>query len=32
MLLVEREPDRLLDSFAAYSAPVVEKWISPAER
>ncbi|MDH3195590.1 MAG: TIGR00730 family Rossman fold protein [Hyphomicrobiales bacterium] len=32
MLLVEREPDRLLDGFAAYSAPVIEKWISPAER
>ncbi len=32
MLLVEREPGRLLDSFAAYSAPDVEKWISPAER
>ena len=32
MLLVESEPDRLLDSFNAYSAPVVEKWISPGER
>ncbi len=32
MLLVEHEPDRLLDGFAAYSAPVVEKWISPTER
>lgn len=32
MLLVEDEPDRLLDGFAAYTAPVVEKWISPAER
>jgi uncharacterized protein (TIGR00730 family) len=32
MLLVEDAPNRLLDGFAAYSAPVVEKWISPAER
>ncbi len=32
MLLVEEEPDRLLDGFASYSAPVVEKWISPTER
>ncbi len=32
MLLIEREPDRLLDSFATYTAPVGEKWISPGER
>jgi uncharacterized protein (TIGR00730 family) len=32
MLIVESEPGRLLDRFASYRAPVVEKWIRAAER
>ena len=32
MLLVGAEPERLLDRFAAYRAPVVEKWIKREER
>ena len=32
MLLVESEPSRLLDRFAAYRPPVVTKWISRGER
>jgi uncharacterized protein (TIGR00730 family) len=28
MLLVESDPDRLLDRFAAYAPPRVEKWLS----
>lgn len=27
MLVVEREPDRLIDRFEAYAAPTVAKWI-----
>ena len=32
MLIVETEPERLLDRFMTYEAPVVSKWISRAER
>jgi uncharacterized protein (TIGR00730 family) len=32
MLMVESEPNRLLDRFEGYRAPVVEKWIRAAER
>ena len=32
MLIVERDPARLLDRFEAYRAPVVEKWIRRGER
>jgi uncharacterized protein (TIGR00730 family) len=32
MLLVESDPEKLLDRFAAYRAPVIEKWIRPDER
>lgn len=31
MLLVERDPDSLLDRFACYEPPVVTKWIEEAE-
>ncbi len=31
MLLVERDPERLLDGFEAYEAPVVSKWIGPED-
>lgn len=31
LLLVESDPDRLLDRFAAYRPPTVEKWIELAE-
>ena len=27
MLVVDADPDRLLDRFAAYTPPVVTKWI-----
>jgi len=29
MLIVEDDPDRLLDRFATYEAPTVAKWIGP---
>jgi uncharacterized protein (TIGR00730 family) len=32
MLVVERSPARLLDRFASYAPPVVEKWIRTGER
>jgi uncharacterized protein (TIGR00730 family) len=32
MLIVERDPKRLLDRFESYRPPVVEKWIRSAER
>lgn len=32
MLIVESDPNRLLDRFAEYQPPVVEKWIRAAER
>jgi uncharacterized protein (TIGR00730 family) len=32
MLLVERNPARLLDRFGSYAPPVVEKWIRTGER
>lgn len=32
MLIVESDPDRLLDRFAVYKPPVVEKWIRGSER
>ena len=32
MLIVESDPNRLLDRFAQYQPPVVEKWIRAAER
>ena len=32
MLIVESDPERMLDRFEAYQAPVVEKWIRAAER
>jgi uncharacterized protein (TIGR00730 family) len=32
MLLVERDPEELLDRFEGYQAPVVEKWIRREER
>jgi uncharacterized protein (TIGR00730 family) len=32
MLIVEREPEALLDRFRAYEAPVVEKWIRTGQR
>jgi uncharacterized protein (TIGR00730 family) len=32
MLVVESDPERLLDRFETYQAPVVEKWITPEER
>jgi uncharacterized protein (TIGR00730 family) len=32
MLIVESDPARVLDRFASYRAPVVEKWIRTAER
>ena len=32
MLIVESDPDRLLDRFESYRPPVVEKWIRAAER
>ena len=32
MLIVESDPNRLLDRFASYRPPVVEKWIRAAER
>ena len=32
MLIVESDPERLLDRFETYEAPVVEKWIRAAER
>ena len=32
MLLVETEPERMLDRFANYRAPLVEKWIRRGER
>ena len=31
MLVVESDPDRLLDRFARYDAPVVPKWIGRDE-
>jgi uncharacterized protein (TIGR00730 family) len=31
LLLVEREPDALLDRFASYVPPRLDKWITPAE-
>ena len=31
MLIVEDDPDRLLDRFAAYDAPTVAKWIGHGE-
>ena len=31
MLLVEREPAALLDRFAAYVPPVVQKWVGRAD-
>ena len=32
MLIVESDPNRLLDRFTTYRPPVVEKWIRAAER
>jgi uncharacterized protein (TIGR00730 family) len=32
MLIIESDPERLLARFAAYRAPVVEKWIRSSER
>jgi uncharacterized protein (TIGR00730 family) len=32
MLIVETDPERLLDRFETYSPPVVEKWIRRGER
>jgi uncharacterized protein (TIGR00730 family) len=32
MLIVESDPNRLLDRFSDYRPPVVEKWIRAAER
>jgi uncharacterized protein (TIGR00730 family) len=32
MLIVESDPARMLERFAAYRAPVVEKWIRASER
>jgi uncharacterized protein (TIGR00730 family) len=32
MLIVERDVIRLLDRFATYNPPIVEKWIRPSER
>jgi uncharacterized protein (TIGR00730 family) len=32
MLIIESDPERLLTRFAAYRAPVVEKWIRSSER
>ena len=32
MLVVESDPQRLLDRFETYRPPVVEKWIRSAER
>jgi uncharacterized protein (TIGR00730 family) len=32
MLLVERDPARLLDRFTTYQPPLVEKWIRRGER
>jgi uncharacterized protein (TIGR00730 family) len=32
MLIVEREPEALLDRFEDYKAPVVEKWIRTGQR
>ena len=32
MLIVESDPERLLDRFESYRPPVVEKWIRAAER
>ena len=32
MLIVESDVSRLLDRFAAYNPPSVEKWIRPSER
>jgi uncharacterized protein (TIGR00730 family) len=31
VLIVEREPARLLDRFAAYEAPGFEKWVKPEQ-
>jgi hypothetical protein len=32
MLIVESDPERVLDRFASYVPPLVEKWIKRAER
>jgi len=32
MLIVESDPGRLLERFASYRPPAVEKWIRPGER
>jgi hypothetical protein len=32
MLIVDTDPDRLIDRFAAYEAPAVTKWIRAGER